>query len=158
MTDKAELMAQLDAAREEMRAVLDGMDIHIEIYPGWTIKHVLAHIAGWDDAVIASLRAHAGGQEPATPAVRGIDFYNAQSVATREALSYEHVVKEWALAREQFKAALDALPPEKLAEPLLFPWGPTGTVAQLVRIFAEHELDHAAEIAALKGVAHDGRE
>jgi hypothetical protein len=41
MTGKAELMAQLDAAREEMRAVLDGMDIHMEIYPGWTIKHVI---------------------------------------------------------------------------------------------------------------------
>jgi hypothetical protein len=153
MASKTELTAQLDAAREEMRAVLEGMDIHMEIYPGWTIKHVLAHIAGWDDAVIASLHAHAGGQEPAAPAARGIDFYNAQSVATREALSYEHVVKEWGLARQQFKAALDALSPEKLAEPLLFPWGATGTVAQLVQIFAEHELDHAAEIMALKSAA-----
>lgn len=150
MEERQRLIQQLDAAREKMRAVLADIDTQMVIYPGWTIKQVLAHIAGWDDANISSLRAHAGGEEPAAPAVRGIDFYNAQSVETREALSYEQTVKEWELARDQFKAVINEMPPEKFAERMLFPWGPTGTIARLVAIFANHEEEHAEEIQRLK--------
>jgi len=150
MEEKKRLIQRLDAAHAKMKAALAEVDTQMEIYPDWTIKHVLAHIAGWDDATVSSLRAHAGGEEPATPAVRGIDFYNAQSVTTRESLSYEHIVKEWELAREQLKVAINDMPPERLAEPLLFPWGETGTIAQLVAIFASHEEEHTRDIQELK--------
>jgi len=152
MGGKTRLIQQLDEAREKMRAVLADIDIQMEIYPGWTIKHVLAHIAGWDDATSSSLRAHAGGDEPAAPAVRGIDFYNAQSVETREALDYDLIIKEWELAHNQLKAAINEMPLEKFKEPLLFPWGETGTVAQLVTIFASHEEEHAREIQEIKKI------
>ena len=84
-----------------------------------------------------------------TPAVRGIDHYNAESVATREALSYEHVVREWDLARNQLKDAIEAMPPERMAVPLIFPWGSLGTIAQLIDIFASHEIEHAEEVAQI---------
>jgi hypothetical protein len=148
--ERARLIEQLDEAREKMRAVLVDIDTRMEIYPSWTIKHVLAHITGWDDATIASLRAHAGGDEPGTPASRGIDVYNAESVETRDALDYEHIIQEWELARDQLKDAINEMPTEKLVEPLLFPWGQTGTVAQIVAIFANHEEEHAREIQALR--------
>ncbi len=150
MEEKTRLIQQLDQARETMRALLAKISTQTEIYPPWTIKHVLAHITGWDDATTSSLRAHAGGEEPATPAVRGIDFYNAQSVATRDALSYEQIVKEWELAREQFKAAINEMPAELFGKPLLFPWGQTGTIAQVVAIFVDHEKEHAREIQEMK--------
>jgi len=155
MEEKERLIQQLDTARAKMQAVIKDIDLHMEIYAGWTIKHVLAHIAGWDDATASSLRAHAGGDDPATPAVRGIDFYNAQSVATREALTYDHIVKEWMLAREQLKAAITDMPPEKLGQPLLLPWGDTGTTAQVVAIFASHEEEHAEENQQIKEQAQD---
>jgi hypothetical protein len=150
MEEKTRLIQQLDEAREKMRAVLADIDTQMEIYPTWTIKHVLAHITGWDEATTSSLRAHAGGEEPAVPAVRGIDFYNAQSVATREALSYEQIVKEWELARRELKAAINKMPDEIFNEPLLLPWGQTGTIAQVVAIFANHEEEHAREIQELE--------
>jgi uncharacterized protein (TIGR03083 family) len=121
----------------------------MEIYPGWTIRHVLAHITGWDEVTTVSLRAHAGGDEPGAPVTEGIDVYNAQAVATREALSYEQIVKEWELARDELKSVIREMPPSKLDEALLFPWGPTGSIAQLVAIFVEHEEDHAREIREL---------
>jgi hypothetical protein len=150
MEKRMRLIQQLDKARQEMRTVLVDIDTQMEIYPSWTIKHVLAHITGWDDVTIAALRAHAVGEEPATPAVRGIDFYNAQTVAEREALSYDHIVKEWELAREQLKAVLEEMPAEKFEETLVFPWGPRGTIAQIVAIFADHEEEHAEEIRQRK--------
>ena len=155
MEEKIRLIQQLDAAREKMLAVLADIDIQMEIYPGWAIKHVLAHITGWDDAAAAALRAHAGGDELGTPAARGIDVYNAQSVATREALSYDRIVKEWELARDQLKAAINEMPAEKFKEPLLFPWGPTGTVTQIIAIFASHEEEHAEEIQEIKSKSRD---
>jgi uncharacterized protein (TIGR03083 family) len=152
MEDKAAFIQALDEAHQKMRAELVDLDPHMPVYPGWTIKHLLAHLIGWDEASIAALQAHTLGNVPGTPAVRGINHYNAQSVATREALSYDHVVKEWELARDQLKAALLAVPDDKITQPLLFPWGPTGMVRDLVAIFSEHELEHAEELQNLKAV------
>ncbi|MBU0493219.1 MAG: DinB family protein [Chloroflexi bacterium] len=151
MDEKARLIEELDRSRAELWAALAGLDQQYEIYPNWTIKHLLAHLAGWDDATIATLRAHAVGEEPATPAVYGIDVYNAQSVEERVALSYEQVVQECNLTREQVKAAIRDLPPAKMDERLVTAWGPKTTVDRLVRTFVEHEKEHAHEIRELTG-------
>lgn len=149
MDEKTRLLEQLDQARAALLTALEGLDPQTEIYPGWTAKHLLAHVTGWDEACTASLRAHAVGNEPGTPAVRGIDHYNAESVATREALSLEQVKRECALARQQFEAAIRDLPEEKFDQPLLFPWGRVGTIDFLVQIFVHHEREHAREIESL---------
>jgi len=92
MDEQLSLIRRLDHARQNMRMTLVDLDPNVELYPAWTIKHILAHIAGWDDATTSSLRAHAGGREPPTPAASGIDEYNAHSVETREVLNYRQVV------------------------------------------------------------------
>ena len=114
------------------------------------VKHVLAHIAGWDDASTSSLRANAGGEELATPAFQGVDHYNAETVSTRESLSYAQIAREWEQSREALKKAINDLPADKVDKPMLFPWGESGTAAELVNIFAPHERGHAAEIEELK--------
>lgn len=148
MTDpREELIQRLAAARAVLHELLAQIPPETEIYPGWTLRHFYAHLTGWDDAVTATLRAHAAGQTPATPAVKGVDAYNAESVATREELDYDHIVREWHLAREEVNAALRELPLEKLDEPVLYAWGPTGTVARLIEVFVHHEgTEHAAEL------------
>ncbi len=155
MDEKQRLIDSLDRSRAAMQAELADLAPDTEIYPGWTKRHFIAHLTGWDDAVTSSLRAHAGGREPATPAVEGIDAYNASSVATREALDYDDVAREWEQAREQLKAAINALPLEKLNEPLLYPWGRTGLVARLIRVITHHEgEEHIEELRRFKaGVA-----
>ena len=151
MDEKANLIQQLDQARAELLAASDGIDPHAEIYPGWTLKELFAHLAGWDDAVASSLRAHAGGREPATPATLGINAYNAESVETRESLSYEQTVKECEAAREQLKAALNDLPSKKFDEPIILPWGGTSYVKKLIRVFVHHDREeHAPELVAFK--------
>lgn len=146
MTAIQRFLEQLKQARDKMQAVVDVIDVQVDIYPPWKIKQVLAHITGWDDAVLAALKAHAGGEEIAAVAVQGIDVYNAQAVASREALSYERVVQEWTFAREQLNQAIQDMPPEKLEQEIVFPWGASGRIAQIVDIFASHEAGHAQEI------------
>jgi len=148
--EKARLIQQLDESHTKMQAELTDVDTELEIYPGWTIKQILAHIVGWDEAATAALRAHAGGQEVGAVAAAGIDFYNDRSVTTREFLTYDQTVREWGLAREQFKAAIRELSPDKLSAPMLFPWGETGAVEFLVRIFEHHETRHAEEVRKAK--------
>jgi hypothetical protein len=143
---RTHLIENLDKSRSLMLAVLAELDQQLEIYPHWTVKEFLAHLTGWDDATTTSLRAHALGNEPGTPAVEGIDVYNAQSVSTRETLDYDHIYKEWLAAREQLKSVILALPDEKFEQPLLFPWGRIGSVAQLVEIMYDHEEEHAEEV------------
>jgi hypothetical protein len=146
---KKELIRQLDEAHAQLQAALAELDTRTEIYPPWKLKELLAHFSGWDEATISSLQAHVGDGEPLTPAARGIDFYNAESVATREALTYEQVVKEWQVTRDRLKAAILDIPPDKFEQPLVFAWGPSGSVAKLVAVFVHHERTHAKEIQRL---------
>lgn len=146
---KETLIRQLDEARAELLAVLQGIDTQTEIYPTWKLKELLAHLSGWDEATIASLQIHIDGGEPLTPAARGIDFYNAESVATREALSYEQVAKELAATRDRLKEIILNMPPDKFEQPMVFAWGPKGLVPTLVAVFVHHERAHAKQIREL---------
>ncbi|HSJ59393.1 MAG TPA: DinB family protein [Anaerolineae bacterium] len=147
--EKQELIDRLHVTRAALDAAVAGIDPDGEIYAGWTIKHLLAHIAGWDDAVIAALRAHMGGEEPGTPATEGIDAYNDLSVATRESLSLGQVRSECDLSRRELLGLLATIPDETYRAPLLFPWGARGSVEELASIFSHHEQVHAAEVQSL---------
>ncbi len=151
MNEREELIQELDKSRGILLELLADIPPDIEIYPGWTLRQFYAHLTGWDDVVTTSLREHAAGRIPATPVVNGINAYNAESVQTRESLDDEHIVKEWKLAREELKATLRDFPLDRLNEPLLFPWGRTGSVRELVEVFVEHEgEEHADELRAWK--------
>lgn len=151
MDEREELIWELDKSRGVLLELLADIPPDSEIYPGWTLRQFYAHLAGWDAVVTTSLREHAAGRIPAAPVVNGIDAYNAESIHTREALDDERLVKEWKLAREELKAAIRDFPPERLSEPLMFPWKRTGSVRQLVEVLVEHEGDeHANELLAWK--------
>lgn len=143
---KTQLIDDLDKGRQKMLEVVAIAEEDQKIYPPWKIKEVIAHITGWDDAVLATLKSHSAGEVPAVPASRGIDLYNAGTVTERETLSYDLILKEWKTTRELVKTAIREMPEEKLLEPMVFPWGPKGRVDQLVAVFAEHEEEHAKEI------------
>jgi hypothetical protein len=143
---KTALIHRLDEARAGLESVLPRVDPAKQIYPNWTLKQMLDHIAGWDDAVIASLNSHVGGRRADTPADRGINIYNAQTVSTRESISFDQSLHEFQASRQILKKAIQAMPEEKLTEPLVTPWGDRGTVSEIVEIFAGHEDEHTADI------------
>ena len=89
------------------------------------------------------------GEVPATPAARGINEYNAETVASREAIPYEVTQKEWEASRVELLDLLRQMTDEQLHTPFGFPWGGQGTIEDLVEIFTEHEETHAKEIHAI---------
>ena len=150
MESKQQMILELGQAHEKTRALLRDLEAaqqgKRELYPTWTIKELLAHLTGWDDACIATLRAVSSGSAPATPAARGIDPYNTSTVLEREALSLEQVIQEWEVTRADFLLALRELPEEKLGGVFVYPWGPKGDLPEMVKIFVEHEQEHAQEV------------
>ena len=152
MEGKEQLTRQLDEAHEKLRTVLITLAPSRAVSPVWTVKEVVAHIVGWDDATIKMVHAHVTGEPLDAPEWVTIDHYNAQSVETRKPLSYDQTVREWELTRTQLKNLIDDIPPEKMAEPLEFLWGQSGTVAQLVAIMVHHEAGHATKLEKLASI------
>jgi hypothetical protein len=147
----AELIQLLTEARRSMLSALEGVDKNAEVFPGWPVKNFLAHLAGWDEATVTALRAHREGRYYEIPAFRGIDDYNGRSVETRRDLSYEQVYAEWELVRRNLIEALKDMPPEKMEERFLLPWGRRGTVAALVKVMIDHEVEHCQDVLKIKG-------
>lgn len=143
MDNIQKLLLDFEHARQKTRRQLEGIDVCMEIYPNWTVKELLAHLAGWDDATIVALQAHSQGEATPLLALRGIDAYNEQTVGERSNMDYAQIVQEWDLVREQLVAILKELPPEQLKDRIVSPWGPMLSVEQLIRIMIEHEEEHA---------------
>jgi hypothetical protein len=149
MSHKEDYIQRYEAARKEMWEILKLVQGNPTIYEPWRMKEVLDHITGWDDAVIASIKSFLAGEVPATPASRGIDAYNAETVSSREAIPYEVTQREWEASRAELLTLLNKMTNEQLHTPFVFPWGAQGTIEDLVEIFTEHEETHAKEIRAI---------
>ena len=146
MSSKAAYIKRYETARAEMQEILKLAQGNPTIYQPWRMKEVLDHITGWDDAVIASIKSFLAGEVPATPASRGINAYNAETVSSREAIPYEVTQREWETSRAELLQLLRKMTDEQLHIPFVFPWGAQGTIEDLVEIFTEHEETHAQEI------------
>ncbi len=149
MSDRNTYIKRLETARLEMREIVKCAQDNPTIYAPWRMKEVLDHITGWDDAVIASIRSLLAGEPPATPAERGIDYYNAQTVSSREAIPYEVTQREWETSRTILLGLIREITEEQLPTRFVAPWGEEATVEELVEIFAEHEETHAKEIRTI---------
>ena len=145
-SQKKILVERLRKAREHLNQFVSQAPIDKQIYPNWTLKQYLDHLSGWDDAIIESLNAHAKNEPVPQTAARGINAYNADTVTTRESLSFEHTRREFDKSREAVIETIQNLPDEKFDQPFTFAWGDSGTVADLVEIFAEHDEEHAEHL------------
>ena len=146
MSERETYIKRYEAARAEMREIVKLAQGNPTIYQPWRMKEVLDHITGWDDAVIASIKSFLAGEIPATPASRGIDAYNADTVSSREAIPYEVTQREWEASRAELLDLMQKMTDEQLHTPFVLPWGDHGTIEDLVEIFTEHEETHAKEI------------
>jgi hypothetical protein len=145
-SERTFLLHRLDETRATIENLLPTLDRTQEIYPGWTIKEMLAHMTGWDDATIDSLRAHVVDRIPGVPAIRSLDEYNAGTVLSREDLNYEQVLKEWRLTRQVLRTLIEQMPADKFLEPVIVPWGSKSSVTSLVEMFRDHEEEHIRDI------------
>jgi hypothetical protein len=146
MSHRDTYIRRLESARAEIREIISLARDNPTIYAPWRMKEVLDHITGWDDAIIASIESMLAGETPATPAARGIDVYNEQTVSSREAIPYEVTQRECEASRAALLSLIRQMTEEQLHARFVLPWGANGTIETLVEIFTEHEETHAHEI------------
>ena len=146
MNQREVLIQRYESSRAKMVAHLGEIDKNRKIYPLWTIREIIAHLSGWDDATIAFVRSLVAGGDPATPAVRGLDVYNAETVATREGLSYDQIYREYIETRKVLLELIRTMPEEKVTQTFTLPWGDEGTLVDMVDIFEPHEEEHAEDV------------
>lgn len=146
MASKKEIVNALETSHKAMVELLNNMDVAKEIYPDWTVKEVLAHLAGWDEAATASLSSFIQGGKPGIVAVNGADTYNADSIAKRKTLSLDATFEDWEHERDHLLATLVALPENQVNDTVTFPWGGEGTVGTMLLRIADHETRHTNEI------------
>jgi hypothetical protein len=153
MDTKDQYIAELAETHQATRALLKDLETahqtNRELYPTWTGKELISHLAGWDDACIAALNAFSSGATAPPPAAIGFDPFNASTVGKRKDLSLAEVIADWDARRRIFLEAIRDLPDEKVEAVMVFPWGPSGTLAEMVAIFVDHEHEHAEDIRKL---------
>ena len=143
---REEVLQAYNQSRAAMTAHLDEIDKNRKIYPLWTIREIIAHLSGWDDASIGMLSALIKGDTPHTPAARGAVVYNDETVSTREGLSYDHILREYASTRERLLDMVKTAPEELFTLKSVLPWGDEATFESMAKFLASHELEHAEDV------------
>ncbi len=145
MSEMEQLIDLLDEVREEMSAVLKGHRPGQEIYPGWGMKEYIAHITGWEEVTIKCLRALKAESSPYILPPQTIDAHNNDMVKARADMYLEEVLREWEGTRARLKAAISELSEGDFDKWIIYPWGPQGTVRDMLAIIAGHEAEHVRE-------------
>src|SRR5688500_6597745 len=112
MRTKAELLAALEASRDEVVSGLRGLDLSTGVYEGgWNGHQLLAHIASmeWTYPRILEL-PEATDQEAVQPRDTSVtvDEYNSRQVAKRADAEVDELIEEFLRNREKTIEAVEA--------------------------------------------------
>ena len=122
---KSELLNWLQEEYRQWEAFLDQISPARMDQPGvacpWSIKHIVAHLTGWQPKLIASLQAaQCGEPEPPPPwpaHLQTEDEINAWIYESNRGRSVRQVLDESHQVFQQFLAVIEGLPDDILIEP-----------------------------------------
>ena len=151
MPTKAELLAALEASRDEIVGGLDGLDLSSGVYEGgWNGRQLLAHIASmeWTYPRVLEL-PEATDEEAAQPrdtSVR-VDEYNRRQVDKRDGASVDELIEEFVRNRARTIDAVRTYPEERLGRRVRSAGGTVGPLADVMWFVAvEHVRGHLADL------------
>jgi hypothetical protein len=99
-----EIAAQLAPALREKKGVCGE----------WSPKEVIAHLVGWDTEAVYFLGLYTNGLGDTYDYTFDIDEFNANSVKTRESLSWDEVIHELAHAHAELQQVIKDLQAKNL--------------------------------------------
>ena len=143
--DLTVLLAEIDQVRTDMGKVVQEVDTKLMIYPGWTIKEMIAHITAWEIVIHKAIQAYIAGDPPYFLREQDFDIFNEEAVDFRATWSMEKVLQEWRDVRNDLKKTIQKLKETDLPVEMVLPWGSERTVAELIEIIGEHEGEHMSD-------------
>ena len=141
---KDDLLREMDAGFAALLDAVDGLSEEQMTrvwYGDWSVRDILAHVAGWHREEIAMLERMARGERPVPESAdyTDDDAWNARFVAKWRAASAGEVLAELKAIKEAYVAAAGRLPEERFEE--------GRTAHRLVQQgCTEHYREHADEI------------
>jgi len=149
---KDALLREMEAGFDALLATVEGLseeqmgrawygDPSTSLRTGWSVRDILAHVAGWHREEIAMLERMGRGERAVPESVdyTDDDAWNARFVAKWRAASAGEVLAELKASKEAYVAAAGRLPEERFEE--------GRTAHRLVREgCTEHYREHGAEI------------
>jgi hypothetical protein len=151
MRTKTELLAALEASRDEVVAGFEGLDLSTGVYEGgWNGRQLLAHIASmeWTYPRILEL-PEATDEEAAQPRDTSVtvDDYNRRQVERRDAVPVAELIDEFVRNRATTIAAVAAYPEEEFERRVRSAGGTVGSLADVMWFVAvEHVRGHLADV------------
>ncbi len=138
--ERARLLEQLIGLEEEAltRRPMPG---------GWTVKDLLVHIAAWDRWERREMERTLTEGAPDLSALETMDAFNADAVAAWRGRDLDEVLAELQEARRDWTTWLAALPVETFCQERTFR-GVDWTFPTILQVQAQHDAEHAAQVAA----------
>ncbi len=152
----AELKQELADARAYLNRVLDGVGNRWEtqVYQdgaAWNARQLLTHLAISDNGQTNTVMALAEGHELIPPDF-DLERYNKRSVEKRADLLPEQARQQLAETRAKLDAWLENLPESALSMKGRHGSLRTLTIAEFLRVMADHERGHAGDIARVLAI------
>jgi hypothetical protein len=152
---RTDLLAAMIAERGRWDALLDEVGERRMDEPGavgtWSVKHVVAHITGWDRWAADLVRAVARGEQPTPPDQEEHDFdaRNASTVSEFGDTSANDVRIESDSAFGNLLGSVELLTNEQLAQTGLAFWSPNDDISDIVAECSfKHYQEHGEQIRA----------
>ncbi|HXG41105.1 MAG TPA: ClbS/DfsB family four-helix bundle protein [Dehalococcoidia bacterium] len=104
---RQELVHQLEQGFQELLQAIQGLSDEAATrvwYGSWSVRDIIAHIAGWHREMAAALERVARGERPAP---EGVDYSDADAWNARFAQAYAQT--PWPLVLQELRASKDAL-------------------------------------------------
>ena len=145
-TTKEELLNEAAREYKEFHAVLQGLNESqmSEVWLGtWSVKDIVAHIAGWHEELGPALERLARGERPIGEGVNydDVDAWNERFVSARRRTPVADVLLELDKTHEYFLRAAAAVPAERFQ--------PGKTAWKIVdQNTAHHYREHAEQVRA----------
>jgi phytoene dehydrogenase-like protein len=148
---KTELLAALEASRDEVVGGLDGLDLSAGVYEGgWNGRQLLAHIASmeWTYPRILEL-PEATDEEAARPRDTSVtvDDYNRRQVEKRDGATVDELIEEFVRNRTRTIEAVAAYPEDEFERRVRSAGGTVGSLADVLWFVAvDHVRGHLADL------------
>jgi uncharacterized damage-inducible protein DinB len=155
------LAGQLQDARERLLASFDGLTDEEMAQPGvvggWSVRDVLAHLAGWDRGYIEMFRAMLAGERHAILDMDegGNEAFNRENLTARSSAALDDVMKELTASRDELIELLRTIDNEQLFAPAPGDEHADMSIAACVQVAAAHDEEHAEMIEEWRNQLED---
>ncbi|GIK43035.1 MAG: hypothetical protein BroJett011_68680 [Chloroflexota bacterium] len=149
MTNIPAIISDLKYGRTRLLQAIEGLSrrelTELQIYEGWTIKDVLAHVIGWDQRVLRTLPLMLQNRASEVASVE-VDDFNRESVQSWRDKSLAEVLSEVQSTHQRILEILSGLD-HKEVDMRRERHGRIITIrSYVIDVMIEHDREHAAEI------------